>query len=79
MANRASMPRYAQVLKCYHSEAVRDYTTFEYSKVEEEMQDAILDGINTESLEGAVEKVRGYVARADAWDCSQLCYDDDVI
>ena len=43
------------------------------------MQDAILDGTNAESLEGAVEKVRGYAARADAWDCSQLCYDDDVI
>ena len=43
------------------------------------MQDAMLDGTIAESLEGAVEKVRGYVARADAWDCSQLCFDDDVI
>ena len=79
MANRASMPWYAQVLKCYHRETVRDCSISEYSKVEEEMQDAILDGINAESLEGAVEKVRGYLAQADAWDCSQLCYDDDVI
>ena len=78
MANRASMPRYAQVLKCYHSEAVRDCSTFEYSKVEEEMQDAILDGTNAESLEGAVEKVRGYAAQADACNCSQLCYDDVI-
>ena len=43
----------------------------EYNKVEEkEMKDTILDGTTAESAEGAVEKVRCFIARLDARDAA---------